>query len=132
MRKGGLLRRSLYAMALLAVALFNLASVQSTVMQATGSSSGMRLAGPDLIAVAEICHTAAPSQDPAKPVVHPDQGQRACPFCEVAANPPLCETAVSVPSPGMIAWTSYGVQHTLGARGPPAFAPNARGPPTPP
>lgn len=124
MRKGGLLRRSLYAMALLAVAFLNLASVQSTVMQATGSLAGM----PGM-AVPEICHAATPSHDPAKPAVQPAQAQKACPFCDVASNPPLCGTEVSGPSPSAIAWTRYAVQASLGARGPPAFTANARGPP---
>ncbi len=124
MRKGGLFRRSLCAMALLAVAFLNVASVQSAVMQASGSLSGMDMSG-----LAEICHTAGPAQDAAKPVVHQVQVQKACPFCDVASNPPLCGTEVSVPSPSTIAWTSYAVQASLGARGPPAFTPNARGPP---
>ena len=124
MRTGGLLRRSLQAMALLAVAFLNVASVQSAVMQASGSMSGM-----DMAATAEICRTSVPSHDAAKPAVQPVQAHKACPFCDVAANPPLCGTEVSVPRPSTIAWTRYAVQASLGARGPPAFAPNARGPP---
>jgi len=123
MRKGGLLRLSLGAMAMLAVAFLNFASVQSVVMQATGSMPGM-----DMGAVAEICHTAPPSHDVAK-ATHPAQAHKACPFCDLASNPPLCGGEVSVPTPSAIAWTRYRVQTTLGARGPPAFAPNARGPP---
>jgi hypothetical protein len=126
MRTGGLLRLSLYAMAIFAVAFVNLASVESAVMQASAPVSGVDKSP---AAGVEICHAAAASRGTAKLAVDPVQLHKACPYCDVAANPALCGADVAVPTPSTIAWTRYGVQASLGARGPPAFTPNARGPP---
>ncbi len=130
MRTGGLVRLTVYAMALLAVAFLNLASVQSTVMQATMQAGGLASHG-DLsrAAAAEICHVGLPSGAGGKTSLSPLQAHKACPFCDLAANPPLCGAEVVLPQASTIAWTSYRIQRSLGARGPPAFTPNARGPP---
>jgi len=115
-------------MAMLAVAFLNVATVKSTVMQATGSTSGL---DNSRMAVAEICHAGLPLHVAAKAAIDPAKAQKACPYCDAAANPPLCGAEASFPSPSTIAWTRYTVLPSLGARGPPAFAPNARGPPNP-
>lgn len=127
MGTGRLSRLALYAMAMLAVAFLNVASVQSALMQVAGVQADDAMAGMAMPGPPEICHTAA--DDLARATAAPGQAHKACPYCDAAANPPLCGVAVSAPTPASIAWTRYTVQTLLGARGPPAFAPNARGPP---
>jgi Protein of unknown function (DUF2946) len=128
MGKRGLLQRSLYAMALLAVAFLNFASVQSIVMQAAGPMSGMDMAED---AAPAICHVGGMETDGRGMAAHPVQARKACPFCAVASNPPLCETTATITASSRVIWTRYAAQASLGPRGPPAFAPNARGPPIP-
>lgn len=128
MKKGGRLRRSLHAMAFLALAFINLASVKSSLMQVEAVLSPM---GMSLAAATEICHSAAPADRATKPGADLKGTQKACPYCDIAANPSLCGAEAPLARPSSIAWVAYRAEASLGARGPPAFTPNARGPPSP-
>jgi len=102
--------------AVLAVALLCVASVKSTVMQATDAAMGG----------VPMC-----SAGVGKASGQADKAHKACEFCAAAAHAPLsCDTTI-LPAPAAIAWAPYRVQTATGPRGPPAFRPTARGPPLP-
>jgi hypothetical protein len=122
MFKRSLIGRSAYAAALVAVALFSVAFVQSTVMQAAGEMPGV---------------TMVPCPEMGMMPVHAGHGapagksQAACPFCAAVSHAPLCTEFAAVPQSIAVTWTAYATLRPLGPRGPPAREPNARGPPTP-
>jgi hypothetical protein len=120
MVKRGPMHRSAYAVALLAVALFSLAFTQSVVMQAAPAMPDMTMA---------ICTSGGLVQANADHGVKTDKAQKACPFCAAATQAPLCASTAAIPQSSAVAWTAYMALRPLGPRGPPARAPNARGPP---
>ncbi len=102
--------------ALLAVALLCVASVKSTVMQATDAAVGG----------VPMCSAVG-----GKTSGQADKTHKACEFCAAAAHAPLsCGTTI-LAAPAAIAWAPYRVQTATGPRGPPAFRPSATGPPSP-
>ena len=108
-------------MALLAVALLSFASAQSIIMQAAGSApGGMTMA---ICTSAGLAHANAGHHAPA------ENAHKTCPYCAAAAHAPLCAFAAPIPPSSLVAWTAYLALRPLGPRGPPARAPNARGPP---
>jgi hypothetical protein len=115
-----LIQRSAHAAALLAVALLGLASTQSIVMQAAEAAPGPAMAA---------CAGMAMTQPNAKHGVPADKTRKTCPICAAAAHAPVCGSVVSIPRSSAVAWMTYGALQPLGPRGPPAFAPKARGPP---
>jgi Flp pilus assembly protein TadG len=116
----GFIHRSAYAAALLAVALFSVASMQSIAMQASGATpGGMTMA---------ICTSTGLAHVTVNHGVPADKS-KTCPYCAVAAHAPLCASIASIPQSSVVAWTAYPALRPLGPRGPPARAPNARGPP---
>ena len=116
----GLIQRSAYAAALLAVALLSLASAQSIVMQAAEVAPGAAMAA---------CAGMTMTQPNAKHGVPTDKTHKTCPICAAAAHGPVCGSVVSIPRSSAVEWTKYTALQALGPRGPPAFAPKARGPP---
>jgi len=121
MVKRGPIQRSVHAVALLAVALFSFAYTQSIVMQASEATpDGMTMA---------ICTSAGLAHVSVNHGVPTDKPQQTCPYCAAAAHAPVCVAIASVPQSSAVAWTAYAVLRPLGPRGPPARAPNARGPP---
>ena len=109
--------------ALLAVGFLLLAGVRSTVMQAE-----MAAAPPGR---APLCmdmagrHPGAPKPGAPKP----GAPGKACAFCAVAGHLPVCGSSPAPAPPATVAWLSWRPAAGLGPRGPPAFAPRARGPP---
>ena len=121
MEKRGLIQRTACAVALLAVALLSFASAQSIVMQAAGPApGGMTMA---ICTSAGLAHVNAGHHAPA------DNAHKTCPYCAAAAHAPLCALTAPIPPSSLVAWTAYVALRPLGPRGPPARAPNARGPP---
>jgi hypothetical protein len=114
--------RSASAAALLAVALLCFAFAQSVVMQAAAAAPGM---------TTPICTRMGLVQVSADHGVPAGKSQKACPFCAAAAHAPLRAEAAPIPRSSAVAWTAYVALRPLGPRGPPARAPNARGPPIP-
>jgi len=113
------IRRSAFAAAILAVALLSLATTRSVVMQIADTAPGM---------TSITCMNMAAAH--AKGGAHlPDQAHKVCDYCAAAAHAPVCDSPLSVPSPSAVTWAAYPIIRPLGPRGPPAFAPNARGPP---
>lgn len=112
------IRRTGFAAAMFAVALLSLAATRSVVMQVEGAAPGMGSAS---------CMSLASSH--AKGGALPDQAHKVCDYCAAAAHAPVCDAVASLPRSSTVAWTSYATIQSLGPRGPPAFAPNARGPP---
>jgi hypothetical protein len=111
------------AAALLAVALFSFAYVQSLVMRMSGDMpGGMTMA---------VCTSAGMTHVHAHPGAPADASQKACPFCAAAAHAPLGGSVVRIPLSTAVAWTTYGAPRPLGPRGPPEFTAHARGPPQP-
>jgi len=112
-----LAQRLSHIAALLAVALLCVASVKSTVMQATDGAMG----GVPMCSFSMGGKTSG----------QPDKAHKVCEFCAAAAHAPLsCDTTILL-APAAIAWAPYRVQTATGPRGPPAFRPTARGPPRP-
>ena len=108
-----------HVVALCAVALFNVAVVRATVMQAApmpaehcAEMAGM---GPP---------AAAPSGKPAKA-----DGRAACAFCAAAAHAPVTTDVAALSTPGAVTWRPLPPWGARGPRGPPAVRPVARGPP---
>jgi len=120
MVKRGPIFRSAYAAAFLAVALLSVAFIQSTVMQTTGAMPGMTMA---------ICTSHGAATVGAEHGVPKGQSQQTCPYCAAAAHAPLCASTDPIPASVAVAWSAYTALTPLGPRGPPARAPNARGPP---
>lgn len=104
--------------AFLAVALLSLATIRSNVMQAG------EIAGAPTCGMAGMVG-ASPSHHPASGKAH-----AACAFCAVAGHLPVCGSATALAPPSVVAWTAWRPRSSLGARGPPAFQPRARGPPS--
>ena len=120
MKKRGLIQRAACAVAFLAVALLSFASAQSIIMQAAGSApGGMTMA---------ICTSAGLAHVSAGHHAAADKAHKTCPYC-AAAHAPLCALTAPIPPSSLVAWTAYVALTPLGPRGPPARAPNARGPP---
>jgi hypothetical protein len=115
------LQRLASAAALLAVALFSLAYVQSLVMRMPGDmQGGVTMAVCTSTGMAHVhVHHGAPT----------DTAQKACPFCAAAAHAPVSGSVAPIPLSTSVAWTTYAALRPLGPRGPPEFAPHARGPP---
>jgi len=105
---------------LLALLLLSLASIQSAVMQAAAAQfpAGME----------RICG-APPAGQKTDAAQHSQQNKAACPFCAAAANPPTACITPPLPRPLTVAFAGFLRPASLGPRGPPAFRPNARGPP---
>jgi len=122
MVKRGPKRRSAYAAAFLAVALLGFAFVQSVVMQAAGAMPGMTMV---------ICTSQGKVDAGADHGVPKGSSQKACPYCAAAAHAPLGASVEPIPTAVAVAWSAYPLLRPLGPRGPPARAPNARGPPPP-
>ena len=120
MDKRGLIQRAVCAVALLAVALLSFASAEAVIMQAAGPAAGMTMA---ICTSAGMAHVNADHHAPA------DKAHKTCPFCAAAAHAPLCTLTAPIPQTSLVAWTAYAALRPLGPRGPPARAPNARGPP---
>lgn len=120
MAKRGLIWRSAHAAALIAVALLSFAFTQSAVMQATGAMPGMTMV---------ICTAQGAVQVNADHGAPAGKSQAACPFCAAASHAPLAASIDPIPQAAAVAWTAYPALRPLGPRGPPARAPNARGPP---
>ena len=121
MEKRGLIQRAVCAVALLAVALLSFASAQAIVMQAAGPApAGIMMA---------ICTSAGLAHVNADHGVPADKAHKACPYCAAAAHAPLCAVTAPIPQSSLAAWTAYAALGPVGPRGPPARAPNARGPP---
>ena len=112
------IRRSAFAAAMFAVALFSLAATRSIVMQVADAAPGMGSAS---------CMSLTATH--AKGGALPDQAHKVCDYCAAAAHAPVCGALTFVPRASTVAWTSYATIRPLGPRGPPAFVPNARGPP---
>ncbi|MDB5479252.1 MAG: hypothetical protein JWO83_305 [Caulobacteraceae bacterium] len=119
----GLLRRSTYAAALLAVALFSFAYVQSLVMRASGDMPGAMTMTMPVCTSAGMAHVHVHHGGP-----H-DASQKACPYCAAAAHAPICGSIAPIPRSTTVAWTAYSAMQPLGPRGPPPFTARARGPP---
>ncbi len=115
------LQRLAPAAALLAVALFSFAYVQSLVMRMSGDMpGGMTIAVCTSTGMAHVhLHPGAPAHAP----------QKACPFCAAAAHAPVCGSVSPIPLSTAVAWTTYAALRPLGPRGPPEFTAHARGPP---
>jgi hypothetical protein len=120
MVKRGPMDRSAYAAALLAVALFGFAFTQSGVMQVSRAMPGMTMI---------ICTAQGPVKVSADSGVPKGKSQNICPYCAAAAHAPLCASIEPIAQSSAVAWTAYLALRPLGPRGPPARAPNARGPP---
>ena len=146
MVKGRPTHRSATAAALLAVALFAFAAVQSVVMQARRAvdpAMTMTMADtstpdmPDMPGMSmsmsmpncDHMNAAPPASDHGS---QPGKGQAACPYCAAAAHLPLCAGAPAMPVVSSVAWAAYTLRPSLGPRGPPVFEPKARGPPESP
>jgi hypothetical protein len=112
-----LAQRLSHMAALLAVALLCVASVKSTVMQATDGAMGG----------VPMCSAAIGGKTSGQA----DKAHKACEFCAAAAHAPLSCDAPTLPALTAIAWAPYRVQTAQGPRGPPAFRASARGPPLP-
>ena len=122
MRSGGPRSWTVHAAALLAVALLSFASVQSIVMQAAGDGSMPMAMDPDCPMMGGA--KTAP-QSPA------DKGTQApCAFCAAAGQAPLTPTVAVLSAPVGVVWSLRPIPISLGPRGPPAFRPKARGPPS--
>jgi hypothetical protein len=114
----GVIGRAAYSMALLAVALFSLASVRSIEMQAASASLSIPMCGS--MAESHTAHT-----DPA-----PQQKKHArCEFCAAAAHAPVCTAPPEVRPSSTIAWAAYSLVRNLGRREPAQITPKSRGPP---
>jgi Protein of unknown function (DUF2946) len=120
MGKRTLFQRCSYVTALLAVALLSLASPQSIVMQAAQAAPSAAMV---------VCASMAMGQPNAKHGVPTENTHKNCPFCAAAAHAPLCASVAPIPRSAAVAWTAYRAPRPFGPRGPPAFAPHARGPP---
>ena len=115
------LQRLAPAAALLAVALFSFAYVQSLVMRMSGDmAGGMTMAVCTSTGMTHVhVHHGAPT----------GTSQKACPFCAAAAHAPACGSVAPIPLSTAVAWTTYAALRPLGPRGPPEFTAHARGPP---
>ena len=107
-----------FAAAIFAVALLSLATTRSVVMQIADASPGMASAS---------CLTLAAAH--AKGGGVPDRAHKVCDYCAAAAHAPVCGSVAAIPRSSAVAWTAYAALQSFGPRGPPAFTPNARGPP---
>ncbi len=114
-------QRLAFAAALLAVALFSLAYVQSLVMRTSGDMPG--------VMTMAVCTSTGMAHVHVHHGVPTDRSQRACPFCAAAAHAPVSGSVAPIPLSTTVAWTTYAALRPLGPRGPPEFTPHARGPP---
>ena len=108
-----------HAAAFLAVALLALAGVRSTVMQAAEAAP----AGQTCLDMPGMAHGEGRAAD--------HKAHKACEFCVAASVAPLQSAAPALPLPHAVTWRPAVARGTLGPRGPPAFQPRARGPPSP-
>ena len=60
----------------------------------------------------------------------PEKPAKSCEFCAAAAHVPVCGSTPVLSAPTTVAWLAWRPITGLGSRGPPAFEPRARGPPT--
>jgi hypothetical protein len=136
MGRRGAGKLSTYAAALLAVALFAFAAVQSVVMQAVMAAEpdmAMSMADmPGMSMPMPGCPNMGAMQTDSGHGSQTDKGQAVCPYCAAAAHLPLCAGAPAIPLVSAVAWAAYTVSPSLGPRGPPALEPKARGPPETP
>jgi hypothetical protein len=117
----GVIRRSAFAVALLAMAMLSLAATRSVVMQAKDGATGMM--------VSATCMSLTGGPPHVKGGVTPDKAHQLCEYCAAAAHAPVCTTVAPIPRSTAVAWAAYPALQPLGPRGPPAFKANARGPP---
>jgi hypothetical protein len=117
----GMIRRSAFAVALLAMAMLGLATTRSVVMQASDASPGMMMSA--------TCMSLAGAPMHGKGGALPDKAHKLCEYCAAAAHAPVCATVAPIPVSSSVAWSIYAALQPLGPRGPPAFEANARGPP---
>lgn len=110
--------------ALLAVALLSLATIRSNVMQA-GGIAGAAMPACGMAGMAHMRQAdGGASRDRSAGKAH-----AACAFCAVAGHLPVCASAPALALPSPLAWVAWRPLAAAGARGPPGFAPRARGPP---
>ena len=122
MGRRGIIGRAAYAVALLAVALFSLASVRSTVMQVSMTAPSLSM---------PMCGSMAGAHSAVQDMAPHQKGHTTCEFCAAAGHAPVCTSAVAVVPSSLVAWTAYVVLRPLGPRGPPSISPKSRGPPLP-
>ncbi len=116
----GVIGRTAYAMALLAVALFSLASVRSIEMQAAPTALSM-----------PMCVSMAHSHAAQRDSTSQQKKHATCEFCAAAGHAPVCTASVEVLPSSTIAWAAYALLRSLGRREPPQITPKSRGPPGP-
>jgi hypothetical protein len=115
-----IIAKASHAVALLAVALFSLASVQSIQMQAGMASPAKSM---------PMCGATAQSHSAHRDRAPTPKGHANCEFCAAAGHAPICAAAVAVTPSSSVAWASYVLGRPVGSRGPPAITPKSRGPP---
>ena len=121
MRGAGVRTGWSHVAALLAVAFLSLATVRSNVMQA-GEVAGSAMPACGMAGMAHM----GGADDRA-----PGKAHAACAFCAVAGHLPVCASAPALALPSTLAWVAWRPLAAVGPRGPPGFAPRARGPPIP-
>jgi hypothetical protein len=123
-----------WATALLAVAMLSYASTKSIVMQATDTSP----LGMSVICSAQMAAKTIVFGDNATgrlvrlPVAPGKSKPAVCPYCSAAAHAPVLASVVPLTHATTVEWLTWSPSTVNGPRGPPAFEPRARGPPSPP
>jgi hypothetical protein len=117
----GVIRRSAFAVALLAMAMLSLATTRSVVMQTTDASPGMMMSA--------TCMGLTDASMHGKGGALPDKAHKLCEYCAASAHSPVCTTLATIPVSSSVAWSTYAALQPLGPRGPPVFKAQARGPP---
>jgi hypothetical protein len=121
-----------WATALLAVAMLSYASTKSIVMQATGASP----LGMSVICAAQMAAKSTVFVDNATgrlvrlPGAPGKSKPAVCPYCSAAAHAPILASVVPLIHATTVAWLTWSPSTINGPRGPSAFEPRARGPPT--
>ncbi len=109
--------RTAHWAALLAVCLLSWATVRSVTMQAAEAVG------------APVCGMAGMAGSAAAAHARPGKARAPCEFCAAAAHAPLSADAPRLSRPTLAVWSPAAPVPQLGPRGPPSFAPKARGPP---
>ncbi len=119
--------------ALMALLLLSYASVRSIVMQAAMAAPPGASADAALAMAMPMASVAPARMAPAHaPASHHRASSNACPYCAAAAHAPIIGQAAPWRASTAFSFTAFRTVASRGARGPPAFRPRARGPPSTP